>query len=333
MMNGSAAASSATGSIRTVTGDVTELPPGVVYTHEHLVIDSALIAASFPHIHLHDVDAAVAEVALSREAGAALFVDTMPASAGRDIARLAIISERSGVAVVATTGLHHDRYYGPLHWSNRVGVDELTELFIADLVEGIDEFDYTGPIIRRSASRAGLVKAATSGEKPDARDRRNLAAVGQASVATGAPVLTHCEGGWGGIAQVEALASVGVPVASVILSHVDKAEDLGYLLDLAATGVILELDQTLRQHERGTGSVAVRAVLALVEAGFESQIVVGTDGARRSLWTSLGGTPGLAWLAAEFPALLVEVGLSETQVGSVMRENALRALRWRAAGR
>ncbi|MCU1637928.1 MAG: aryldialkylphosphatase [Microbacteriaceae bacterium] len=317
------------GFIRTITGDITDLVSGAVYMHEHLIIDSALIAASFAHIHLNDVDAAVEEATLSRQAGAALFVDAMPASSGRDIARLVTISQRSDLAVVATTGLHHDRYYGPLHWTNRVDADDLTALFIADLSEGVDEFDYTGPIIRRSTSRAGLVKAATSGEVPDARDRRNLEAAGHASAATGAPVLTHCEGGWGGFAQVEALVACGVPAASIILSHVDKTEDLGYLLELAGTGVFLELDQTLRQHERATSSISVRAVVALVEAGYGAQIVVGTDGARRSLWTSLGGTPGLAWLAAEFPALLRSAGLTEQQVTAVMRENALRALRWR----
>lgn len=319
------------GFIRTVTGDITSVQPGVVYAHEHLIIDSPVIAASFPHIHLHDVDAAVEEAGLSRQAGAALFVDAMPASAGRDVARLRSISERSGVAIVATTGLHHDRYYGPLHWSNRVSADELTELFIADLVEGVDEFDYTGPIVRRMASRAGIVKAATGGETLDARDVRNLNAVGNASVATGAPVLTHCEGGRGGLAQIDELAGMGVPVTAIILSHVDKTKDLHYLADLAETGVYLELDQTLRQYERGVESITVRAIAALLEAGFGSQLVLGTDGARRSLWTSLGGTPGLAWLASSFSPLLRQVGLTDEQVTAVMRTNAVTALRWRAA--
>lgn len=207
--------------------------------------------------------------------------------------------------------------------------DQLTELFIADLIDGIDEFDYTGPIVRRTSHRAGIAKVATSGSNPDARDLRNLAAVAAASVATGAPVLTHCEGGWGGQAQVEALTRAGVPAESIILSHVDKSDDTGYLLDLAASRVTLELDQMLRQFDRGADSITVRVIIALLEAGYGSQIVLGTDGARRSLWTSLGGSPGLAWLAGSFPAQLREVGLSEQQISAVMRDNALRALRWR----
>ena len=33
--------------------------------------------------------------------------------------KLAELSRRTGVHVVAPTGLHHDRYYGPSHWSHR----------------------------------------------------------------------------------------------------------------------------------------------------------------------------------------------------------------------
>jgi 5-phospho-D-xylono-1,4-lactonase len=319
--------------IRTVLGDRAPVTAGTVYAHEHLIIDSPLIADRFPHIHLHDCDAAVTEVAECGAAGVALMVDAMPAAAGRDAARLATVATRTGVDIVASTGLHHDRYYGPLHWTNRVGPDELAALFVADLTEGIDEFDYTSPIVRRTGYRAGVVKVATSGPLPDARDLRNLRAAAAASVATGAPVLTHCEDGLGGLAQLDVLAAEGVPLASVILSHVDKAEDDVYLRDLAETGATLEFDQALRQAARGTAPASLQAICALVAAGFADRIVVGTDGARRSLWTTLGGSPGLAWLARELPGSLGGAGLGPDVVGAIMRDNAVRALTWRESGK
>lgn len=314
--------------IRTVLGDRTEIEEGAVYGHEHLIIDSPLIADRFPHIHLYDVDAAVAEVDQCRAAGAVLMVDAMPASAGRDAVRLAEISQRSGVDIIAATGLHHDRYYGPLHWTNRVSEDELVDLFVQDLTVGVDEFDYTGPIVRRTSHKAGIVKAATSGVEPDARDERNLLAVARASILTGAPLLTHCEGGFGGIAQVEFLTNEGVRPQSIILSHVDKTHDLIYLKDLADTGVVLELDQGLREAHKGAGSVTVRAIFSLLESGHESQLIVGTDGARRDLWATLGGAPGLAWLAASLPIQLQKAGVSDEYIGGVMGRNAVRALTW-----
>jgi predicted metal-dependent phosphotriesterase family hydrolase len=68
--------------VRTVLGDRAPEVAGLVYAHEHLIIDSPLIADRFPHIHLHDCDAAVAEVAACRTAGVALMVDAMPVCAG-----------------------------------------------------------------------------------------------------------------------------------------------------------------------------------------------------------------------------------------------------------
>ncbi len=315
--------------IRTVLGDIEDFD-GIAYAHEHLIIDSPLIADRFAHIHLHDVDAAVEEVTHCRDAGVGLMVDTMTVAAGRDIVRLAEISQRTGVHILSVTGLHHDRYYGPLHWTNRVSGDELTELFIAELTTGVDEFDYTSPIIRRTTHRAGLAKIATSGENPDARDLRNIDAVGHASAATGAPVLTHCEGGFGGIAQVERLVSAGVPATSIILSHTDKTKDLGYLRELAQAGAVLELDQSIKGRAEGTESFTARAVVDLIDAGFVDQIVLGTDGARRSIWSSLGGEPGLAWLASTFPAVLTRMGVEQEHLDNIQHSNVLRALTWRS---
>lgn len=313
--------------LRTVLGD--RVPAaGHVYAHEHLIIDSPLIEDRFPHIHLADVPAAVSEVQACRAAGAAVLVDCMPCASGRDAVRLAAISRESGVDVVAATGLHHDRYYGPLHWSNHLAAEELAELFVADLVEGIDVFDYTSPVVRRTPHRAGLIKVATSGEVPDDRDRRNLEAAALAHLRTGAPVLTHCEGGRGALAQIELLAHHGVRPERVITSHVDKTGDPAVLRAIADTGATVECDQALRQHEERAQSNAVDLLVGLVAAGHAQRIVVGTDGARRSLWTSLGGTPGLAWLSHTLPGLLAERGLVPEVIAGILGDNARRVLVW-----
>ena len=53
-------------------------------------------------------------------------------------------------------------------------------------------------------------------------------------------------------------------------------------------------------------------------------VVVGTDGARRSLWRTLGGSPGLAWLHSDFFAQLVQIGLTAEDVDSVFVQNPAR---------
>ena len=53
-----------TGLVRTVLGDIAAKDLGVTYAHEHLIIDSPLVADRWPHIHLPSADEAVAEMEL-----------------------------------------------------------------------------------------------------------------------------------------------------------------------------------------------------------------------------------------------------------------------------
>ncbi|MFG1709476.1 phosphotriesterase [Nonomuraea sp. M3C6] len=306
--------------VRCVLGDVPADRLGMVYAHEHLVLDSPLIAAAFAHILLDDVDTAVAEVGPCAAAGVGTMVDAMPCAAGRDAVRLAAVSARTGVNVVAATGLHHVRYYGEAHWSGRLDAGELAELFSADVLGGIDAFDYTGPAVRRTPHRAGIVKVATA-ERPTARDRLVLEAAALAHLGTGAPVLTHCEQGRGALAQIEALTAHGVPADAILLSHVDKVVDRGYHREIADTGAYLEYDQALRTPE--DTALLVGWMLA---DGHGDRIVLGTDGARRDLWSSLGGGPGLAWLATGFCDLLSERGVDEADLRRLLVTNPARAL-------
>src|SRR4030095_14316638 len=77
-----------------------------------------------------------------------------------------------------------------------------------------------------------------------------------------------------------------------ILSHTDKVSDRGYHRELLAAGAYLVYDQGLRTPE-----TTARLVCQAVEDGHQDRLLLGTDGARRSLWSVLGGSPGLAALA------------------------------------
>jgi phosphotriesterase-related protein len=228
-------------------------------------------------------------------------VDTMPCDAGRNVVKLAAISAATGVHVVAPTGLHHQRYYGERHWSDQLDVDEMAGLFVADIETGIDALDYGGPVVRRTEHRAGIVKVAGSEGGLTDRDRRTFEAAAIASNGTGVPVITHCEHGAGGAEQVAMLDKFGVAPQRVLLSHTDKVADLGYHRELLQSGANVVYDQGLRTPEQ-TADI----VTAMVEEGFGRQVLLGTDGARRSLWRALGGSPGLAALRTGLGATLAD---------------------------
>lgn len=277
--------------IRTIGGDLPANQAGPVYAHEHLIIDSPLVAETMPHIHLHSIDETVAEVNTCVAAGVRTMVDAMPAASGRNPERLSRISILTGMRIVATTGLHTDKYYGSVSWAGTDSPEQLARRFIADVEEGIDIHDYLGETVERAPVRAGIVKVASLHQRPTDRDRRLFSAAAITAATTGVPVLTHTEGGLGGMGQIELLTGLGVLPNRIALSHTDKVEDPGYHRSLLETGVFLCYDQGIRDPDR-----TFSLVESMADGGFGDQIVLGTDGARRSLWSTLGGEPGLAAL-------------------------------------
>ena len=293
--------------VRTVLGDIPPTELGITYAHEHLVIDGGRAVELEPEFLLNDVDRLTDELRGAAGHGLRSAVDAMPADAGRNATLLAELSRRSGVQIVAPTGLHHDRYYGPSHWSARIGEDELAELFVADIDEGIDANDYSGPVVARTEHRAGIIKVAGSEGGPSARDARIFRAAAIAHQRTGAPILTHCEHGTGGLEQVRLLADHGVHAERVILSHVDKVVDRGYHRELLASGATVAYDQTFRWGDAPNGTLTLLEQMA--EDGFADGIVLGMDAARSRYYRAYGGSPGLDYLLTGFTDLMEERGL------------------------
>lgn len=311
--------------IRTVLGDVAPDALGAVSVHEHLIIDNPHIARDFTHIHLASVDDAVAEVDRAAGAGASGMVDAMPAASGRHPERLAEVSRRTGVSIIATTGLHTAKYYVHHPWATTADVDAMVALFVADIEEGIDRYDYTGPVIARTSHRAGIVKVAAAGDDLDPAEHRLFVAGCEVARRTGVAILTHCEGGRGGFAQIGAIADAGFPLGRVMLSHTDKVTDPIYHRDLLDTGVILGYDQALRRVDDSRNATTA-LVADAVAHGHADQIVFGTDAARRSLWTSLGGRPGIAWLFGAFRSGLIDAGIPQSDVTTMFEANPQRLL-------
>jgi phosphotriesterase-related protein len=296
---------------RTVLGDIPPEELGIVYAHEHLVIHGGRAVQLFPDFELADVDKAVAELAPVQAMGLRTVVDAMPADCGRDVLMLAEIARRSGVNVIAPSGLHHERYYHDRHWSVRLSADEIADLFVADISDGIDELDYCGPIVKRTPHKAGVMKIAGSTGGPSRRDERVFAAAAMAQHRTGCPILTHCEGGTGALEQVDILVKHGGDPAHIVLSHVDKIVDRQYLRDIAASGARVEYDQGFRWGEKENGTLQLLEWAA--EDGLLGHITLGLDAARQKYWTQFGGSPGWTYLLGEFSQLMRERGLGDTE--------------------
>lgn len=298
--------------VRTILGDIEPSDLGVTYAHEHLIIDSPTVAEEWPHIHLPSPKDAIEEVSLCARAGVRTMVDAMPTGSGRDIQKLAEVSRATGVHLVAASGMHTAKYYAGVDWADD-SADDLALRFIEEIQNGVDGL------------RPGVLKVATSGPEVSAPERELFRAAAIVHDETNVPVLTHCEEGAGAIAQLGLLNDLGIPLDCVVLSHTDKVPDAGYHREILASGANVEYDQGLRQQLTGSSETA-QLVANMWEEGFGTQILLGTDGARRTLWTALGGTPGLAWLSLGFPSVLAAHGVGEAQIESMFVSNPARVL-------
>lgn len=319
--------------IRTVRGDIPPEKLGRCYAHEHLIIDRSYTTEKFPDFLLDSVEAGIQELRAFYAAGGRAMVDSMPCDGGRNVVKLAAISEATGVHILCPTGLHLRQYYPQGAWGERLTVERLADLFVADLEVGIDANDYAGPECQRTCHRAGLIKIASGLNRINEHEERIFVAAGLAHRRTGAPILTHTEQGTAALEQVSLLQREGVDPRHVVLSHTDRKPDLAYHREILSTGVFVEYDGHFR-WKPDQGNPTADLVLALCDAGFASQIMLGMDAARRSYWTSYGGSPGHNYLLTTFRNLLLSRGLTAEDYDRFLVENPKRAYQFRpTAGR
>lgn len=295
---------------RTVLGDRPNSEMGLTYSHEHIVIDDSYVTAKHPEFLLNDSSKIIAELSDFYKAGGRTVVDTMPANAGRNVFRSVEVSKASGVHIVVPTGIHLELYYPENHWRYSLSEDQMTALFIADIEEGIDAFDYNGPFVERTPNRAGLIKLAT-GDGPFTKHQELIfRAVVNAHLETGAPILTHTNFGRQALEQAKLFEKLGAKLEHVVLSHVDRAKDIDYNRRVLDVGVRVEYDSAFRWQLKNKPNYTFKLLEALLP-DYSNQIVMGMDMAKNTYWKSYGGKPGLNFLIENIPVFLREKGLEE----------------------
>lgn len=272
--------------VRTVRGDIRPEELGPCDAHEHLFFTTPLQ----PGDEFTDVARATEEAQLLVAAGARALIDWTPLGLGRDIDGLGVVSEASGLHIVAATGLHHDGHYADDDPFRTERIEELAERFIAD------------------AARCGIVKVGASYHHLTPFEEKVFEASAAAHARTGLPVCVHTEHGTMGLQLVERLRRLGVSPQAVVLAHLDRNPDAAEHAETAATGAWLQFDGPGRT-KYGPDSTILQLIADLVERGLGGQLLVGGDTGRRSMMRSYGGGPGLDYVFARFkPRLERELG-------------------------
>lgn len=294
---------------RTVLGDISVDQMGLTYAHEHIIIEDSYPTSTNPVFLLNDVDKISEELIGFYDAGGRTVVDTMPANAGRNVQKLVEVSTNSKVHIIAPTGIHLEIYYPKSHWRYEYTETQLTDLFVDDIEKGIDKFDYSGPYVDRTPHKAGLIKLATGDETITKHQEKIFRAVVNAHLETGAPILTHTNYGKHALEQALLFDKLGADLNHVVLSHVDRYQELDYQKRVLDTGVRVEYDSAFRwkPDSKNWTLYFLKELLAI----YPDQFTVGMDMAKNSYWKSYGGAPGLNFLIEEIPKYLDELGLGE----------------------
>ncbi len=313
--------------VRAVCGDIPAQEVGFAHCHEHTFILPGKGSETDSDIRLDDFDKTAAELREFRANDGRTIVDAQAIGSERAPKLQKAVSEQTGVNVIASTGFHRASYYDADHFRFQEPSDKLAERMISEITEGMAIYAGSS-VVERTDVKAGVIKFASDYHVIDENTKKIAEAVAAAHLATGAPILTHCEMGTCAIEQIALFDKLGVHPTSLMLSHLDRNLDLYLHEDVADTGAYIIYDGISRVHLH-TDQEIIQIVRRLLEDGYGRQILLGMNMGRRSMWKSYGGGPGITYLGNVFLVKLRRAGLTTEPIDAFMTRNPADALAFR----
>ncbi len=317
------------GEIQTVLGRIGASNLGATDAHTHVIRTGGPLVDSSKDFLLASANKAVEEMNDFKSFGGGAVVDMTPSAPGRNAEMLAQASEQTGVHIIASTGfVDWALYPGQRAWMEQESVESLASLIAAEIEEGIDANNCCGPIVKRGAPCAGVIKLVTGYQYITAFQQQMIEASALAHKQTGAPISVHTEQGTMVLELVEELSKQDVAPESVIVGHTFLNPDPGYQRAMAETGVYLIQDGPGR-IKYFPESNTIEQIERFLSDGFGGQLLFGSDSSKASYWKACGGGPGHSYILDKFIPRLHAAGIPETATNVMLVDNAARAFRLR----
>jgi phosphotriesterase-related protein len=297
--------------IQTVTGPLPVDQLGVVMPHEHTFID--LLREYRGDGLINDPELVRDELIRFREAGGTTIVDCTTRGLHPEPLLNRRVAEQSGVNIVMGTGFYR-RPYLDEGWFERTSVDDVASLLIRDIRDGIDG----------TGVRAGLIGEIGCDRELTPAEEKSFRAAARAHLATGLTITTHAARWPVGLAQLNLLQAEGVDPARVIVGHCDTVPDRAYHRRIAETGAWVQFD-TIQAGNDYYLDRTVRAVTALVEAGWGGRILLSQDVCLASHLEACGGS-GYSFILRVFLDRLQSSGVPREVCRAFVTDNPARAL-------
>jgi phosphotriesterase-related protein len=177
------------------------------------------------------------------------------------------VAEGSGMRIIASTGYWLDV---SRTMQNRT-VEELTEFFMREIQEGIED----------TRIKAGIIKVATHDSVTDFGEKA-LTAAARTCRAVGTPIITHSGAKFrDGDAQADVFERAGADPKKVAIGHSDDTTDVEYLTGLLKRGFWLAMDRlplgALADYAPPDVPGRVQLVATLLEQGYADQLMLSHD--------------------------------------------------------
>jgi phosphotriesterase-related protein len=254
--------------------------------------------------------------------GVSTFVDPAPMDIGRDPEYMAEASSRSGMTIIASTGLYHHEFGIPAYFHG-MPEEAIADIFIADLTQGMA---HTG-------IKAGIIKTATTANQVTEQEAKVHRAAGRAQAATGAPIITHTdETGPMGLEQLDLFEAVDTPTNRVAIGHSCGNGRMGYLLEVVRRGAWLSFDR-FGFAISASDDLRIAMLLGLIGAGHADRVMLSHDSVCGFLSRPVEFPPEMAeGLAHWNPTHIIknilprlrESGVSEATIRTITVENPRR---------
>jgi phosphotriesterase-related protein len=314
--------------VMTVTGPVSPDSLGMTLIHEHVTFAYPGWYAD-DSIAPYDRDAAESTCLRVLEdikkSGVKTVVDATSADVGgRDPVLLKRLSEKSGIHIVAATGLFPEsigagNYY---KWQSTMRgrnlEADLHDLFHTELTTGI----------RRSGVKAGIIKVGTGDPTISDYEATVFKVAVQVARETGVSIITHTEADTVGPAQQDLFLRYGADPSRIMIGHQNNSENIAYArTQLAKPGFYLGFDRT----NPLMSAASEENIISLVVQGFGDRIMLSHDCI--FMWLGRPGTLPRQYADWRpdylFRRLLPKMkaaGITDNQIQGILVENPRRFL-------
>lgn len=304
--------------IQTIKGPVPIDDLGLILPHEHLFTDlRGPLAEGYAQADPVTVGKVMKPyLEEAQRAGVTALVECSTVGVGRNMKVLQHLAELTPIHLIIPTGVYREAYIPPS--LQRLNEQELADIWIRELCQGIEDTDVM----------AGFIKIAMSDDGPTKPEIRSLKAAAKASLATGAVIASHTANGDVARQQMDLLEAEGLDLSRFIWVHANLEPNTDNHAEAAARGAYVEFDAVGADWQ--DQEALLQVALKLIDAGYENRILLSHDAgwydpSQPNGAPVEGGIRGFNTLVEDFIPNLVAKGISSDLITLLTHSNPVRA--------